>query len=62
MNRYYGSHNFEKLIIDCNNNVCNKYKDMKKELKHLSQRECETITKLRTDHINLNHYLYTMVL
>ena len=60
MNRYYGCHNFEKLMIDCNNNVCNKYKDMRKELEHLTQRECEIITKLRTEHINLNHYLYTM--
>ena len=27
---------------------------------YLSQCECEIITKLRTEHINLNHYLYTM--
>ena len=55
-----GCHNFEKLLIDCNNNVCNIYKDTKKELEYLSQRECEIITKFRTEHINLNHYLYTM--
>ena len=61
INRYYGCHNFEKILIDHNNYVLNKSKDMKKELEHLSQKECEIITKLRTEHINLNHYLYTMV-
>ena len=35
-------------------------KDMSKELKYLTQHECEIITKLRTEHINLNHYLFTM--
>ena len=53
MNRYYGCHNFEKIIINHNNNVSNKCKDMKKELVYLSQKECEVITKLRTEHINL---------
>ena len=53
MNRHYDCHNFEKSLIDCNNNVSNKYKDMKKELEHLSQRECEIVTKLLTEHINL---------
>ena len=60
MNRYYGCHNFEKIMIDHNNNVSNMCKDMKNEMKFLSQKECEIITKLRTEHINLNHYLYTM--
>ena len=31
---------------------------MKKELEYLSQKECEIIMKLRTEHINLNQYLH----
>ena len=59
-NRYYGCHNFEKIMIDHNNNVSYGNKDMRKELRYLSQKEVEIITKSRTEHINLNHYLFTM--
>ena len=31
---------------------------MKKELEYLNQKETEIIMKLRTEHINLNHYLH----
>ena len=58
MNRYHGCHNFENLIINAQNYVSGRNKDMKNELKYLTQKECEM--KLRTEHINLNHYLYTM--
>ena len=33
---------------------------MKDELKYLTQKECEIITKLRTEYINLNHYLFSI--
>ena len=59
-NRYYGCHNFEKAIIDESNFTRNKNNDMKNELKYLNQKECEVITKLRTEYINLNHYLFSM--
>ena len=35
-------------------------KDVKNELKYLNWKESEIITKLQTEHINLNHYLFTM--
>ena len=60
-NRYYGGHIFERMIINHNNQI--NYKpnnDMRKKLKYLTQKECEIITKLRTEHVNLNHYLFTM--
>ena len=31
-----------------------------RKLDFLTQKECEIITKLRTEHANLNHYLFTM--
>ena len=60
MNMYHGCHNFENSIIDPQNFIAGRNKDMKNELKYLTQKECEIIMKLRTEHINLNHYLYTM--
>ena len=60
-NRYYGGHIFEKMVINQNNQVnYNQNNDMRKELRFLNQKECEIITKLRTEFINLNHYLFTM--
>ena len=60
-NRYYGGHIFEKIIINQNNQInFTANNAMQKELKYLTQKECEIITKLRTEHINLNHYLCTM--
>ena len=53
MNMYHGCHNFENAMVNQNNNV-------KKELDFMTQRECEIITKLRTEHSNSNHYLFTM--
>ena len=57
-NMYHGCQIFEKAMIDENDFVRNATKDMKNELKHLTQKEVEIITKLRTERINLNHYLY----
>ena len=59
-NKYHGCHNFEKAIIDSSDYVRNRNNDMKNEFRFLNQKECEIITKLRTEHINLNHYLFTM--
>ena len=59
-NMYNGCHNFENAIIENNNCIRSRNSDMKNELKYLTQQECEIITKLRTEHSNLNHYLFTM--
>ena len=56
--RYRGNGIFEKVMIDNCNNVNNRTNDMKDELKYLTQNECEIITKLRTEMINLNDYLH----
>ena len=59
-NKYYGCHNFENAIIDENGRIQTRGNEMKNELQHLTQKECEIINKLRTERINLNHYLYTI--
>ena len=56
--RYYGDGIFEKSIIEANNIISNRTNDMKKELKYLSKQDCEIITKLRMEQINLNDYLH----
>ena len=56
--RYRGSGIFEKAMIDSNDKVNNRTNDMRDELKYLTQNECEIITKLRTEMINLNDYLF----
>ena len=33
---------------------------LREELKYLTQKECEIIIKLRTEHVKLNHYLFTI--
>ena len=59
-NMYHGGNIFENAIIEHNIFARNRNNDMKKELAYLSQKECEIITKLRTERINLNHYLFSM--
>ena len=59
-NRYFGCHNFEKAMIDERNFTRNRNNHMKNELNYLNQKESEIITKLRTEYINLNHYLFSM--
>ena len=56
-NRYFGDGIFEKSIIE-KDRINNRTNDMKKELKFLSKQECEIISKLRMEQINLNDYLH----
>ena len=56
--RYYGKGIFTNSIIDFEYKIRNKSNIMKKELEYLSKKECEIIMKLRTEYINLNHYLH----
>ena len=57
-NRYRGDGLFINAIVGFDYSVKNKSKDMRNELEFLSQKECEIIMKLRTEYINLNHYLH----
>ena len=56
--RYYGKGIFTNAIIDFEYQVTGKSNILKKELEYLSKKECEIIMKLRTEYINLNHYLH----
>ena len=57
-NRYRGDGIFIKSIVDFEYKVKNRTNLMKKELEYLNQKETEIIMKLRTEYINLNHYLH----
>ena len=56
--RYRGDGILIKSIVDFDQAVKNKSNHMNKELNYLNQKECEIIMKLRTEFINLNHYLH----
>ena len=57
-NRYIGDGIFIKSIVNFDYKVNNRSNEMKKELEHLTKRECSIIMKLRSEYINLNHYLH----
>ena len=56
--KYRGDGIFMKAMIDVDHSVTNKSNQMNRELNYLNQNECEIIMKLRTEYINLNHYLH----
>ena len=47
-----------RSIVDFEKRTMNRTNAMRKELEYLNQKECEIIMKLRTEFINLNHYLH----
>ena len=49
---------FIESMVEFDYTTKNRSNSMKDELEYLNTRECEIIMKLRTEYINLNHYLH----
>ena len=58
--KFKGSGIFVNAMMNENYRIKNRNNLMKEELKYLSKTEVGIITKLRTEYINLNHYLWYM--
>ena len=57
-NRYIGDGIFIRSIVNFDYKINNRTNEMKKELEFLTKRECSIIMKLRSEYVNLNHYLH----
>ena len=58
LKRYRGAGIFIDAMVDFDYTTKNRTNLMKDELEYLNKKECEIIMKLRTEYINLNHYLH----
>ena len=58
LNRYRGDGIFIDAMVNFDFSINGKSNVMKDELEYFNQKECEIIMKLRTEYINLNHYLH----
>ena len=58
LSRYRGDGIFIDAMVNFDFSINGKSSVMKDELEYFNQKDCEIIMKLRTEYINLNHYLH----